>query len=76
MHQEATQLQVLIDNYLPLCLMAYPIALKLVLKAMRNHLLKTTWYCTGTNLYEIITHMRNTLVVWMLNKNTLGIKKV
>ena len=34
----------------------------LALKAMRNHLLRTTW-CTGTNSYEIITRMRSTLVV-------------
>ena len=26
--------------------MAYPIALSLALKVMRNHLPKTTWYCT------------------------------
>ena len=33
--------------------MACPITLNLALKAMRNHLLKTTWYnLTGTNLYK------------------------
>ena len=47
------KLQVLIDNYLPLCLIACPIALNLALKAMRNHLLKATWYSlTDTNSYE------------------------
>ena len=75
MHQEATQcwihvrerifkLQVLIDNYLPLCLMACPITLNLALKLMRNHLLKTMWYnLNRTNSYEKITHMHSTLAV-------------
>ena len=47
------KLQVLIDNYLAICLMACPITLNLALKVMRNHLLKTMWYnLNRTNSYE------------------------
>ena len=44
--------------------LACPITLNLALKAMRNHLLKTTWYnLTGTNSYEKTTHIHSTLAV-------------
>ena len=75
MHQEATQcqiyvrmcifkLQVLIDNYLPLCLMACPIALNLALKAMRNHLLRQRGTTVPARIcMKNITHMHSTYVV-------------
>ena len=60
------RIQVLIDDYLPLCLMACPTALNLALKVMRNHLLKTMCTTVPARIHaKNITHMRSMLVVWI-----------